>query len=505
MSTWVYFAAASQANLAATINFALASNIIYRPARKQNGDLNAYLAQMAPADRILMVYRQAGQPHQVQLCARIAEVATPVAGTQVIERVPFAPELAAAGYIPVAPGFGEVIQLQDVHECQYMLVGNYPIMGAIRPLDPADSVFERHCPQCGAEATGEESPRPHLSEEIKQPPEAVRAESTPFEPLRVEPTQAPQSDSRVFDVYLMVDWSSKSTPATGKDSVWLGWGEWDGLLLREGNENPRTRCLALSRMREMLEQWQRTDKRVLLGLDFAFGYPCGFAAALGFTRPAWRAILEHFHQHVQDDMANRHNRDLFASACNACIGGGPGPFWGCHAGAVTANLTTQRIGQFDFPYRGLENYRTTEDRVRSRGITTQPVWKLNQGVSVGGQTILGIKYLADLRWHSPETLSETMRIWPFETGWGLPTDGRIVIAEIFPSLLPLDEDIAESVNDLAQVRTCVRHAAQLDAQGQLAAWFGQPPSLAMPHSENALTEEGWILFSSPPVAATVQK
>jgi len=48
-------------------------------------------------------------------------------------------------------------------------------------------------------------------------------------------------------------------------------------------------------------------------------------------------------------------------------------------------------------HRALEEWGATDVEAR-RQVTTQSVWKLNCGVTVGGQTILGIKHL-----HEPPT------------------------------------------------------------------------------------------------------
>ena len=53
-----------------------------------------------------------------------------------------------------------------------------------------------------------------------------------------------------------------------------------------------------------------------------------------------------------------------------------------------------------------------------------------------------------------------------------------MVAEIFPSVLSIEDDLSGLVHDLAQVRTCVRHAAALDARGRLEEPFGPPPGLS---------------------------
>jgi hypothetical protein len=109
---------------------------------------------------------------------------------------------------------------------------------------------------------------------------------------------------------------------------------------------------------------------------------------------------------------------------------------------------------------------------------------------VGGQAVLGIKHLQGLRAAFPDGV----KIWPFETGFNLPSDYSVIVAEIFPSVLPVNAQLGMGVRDLAQVRTCVRHSATLDGQGNLRRWFLTPPHVGPNTIQVALREEGWILF-----------
>lgn len=311
-----------------------------------------------------------------------------------------------------------------------------------------------------------------------------------------EPTERPFLAKTSFDAYIMVDWSSSGRPARRANSIWIGWGWRDGRSLKEDYENTPTRSQAIQRIRDLLST-SFADKRVLLGFDFAFGYPKGFAKALGLeveSRPPWRAIFDEFANGVRDGDDNRHNRDEFAARCNSLISGGPGPFWGCHRKFAEPNLTTNRVGVFEFSDIGLEEYRETELRARKQGSRALSVWKINQGVAVGGQTIMGIKRLAELRFES-EKLEDRLAIWPFETGWSIPNrDNQVVIAEIFPSVIPIEIGLSTLTRDLAQVLSCARHAARLDAAGELAARFGPPLGLDDAALRVAAEEEGWILF-----------
>src|SRR5205823_430150 len=82
--------------------------------------------------------------------------------------------------------------------------------------------------------------------------------------------------------------------------------------------NPRTRGQAEAAVRDILRDARDRSDRVLLGFDFPYGYPTGFAAALGFERAAWRAVWDHLKAQIRDDPAtNRNNRFEVAAGLNA--------------------------------------------------------------------------------------------------------------------------------------------------------------------------------------------
>jgi len=505
LSTWVYFAAQAQANQADTIGFATRQNVLWRSARNSVGSLIANVGNLQPGDTILLVYRH-GRPHVARVTAKIAEVTRPVPGTAVIERIepPYSQYFLDAGFRQVDDnGAVEVIHLEDVTECEIVLQGAYAGMGTIHRLAPEDTNVVALLP--GSEPDTE--PEEHSAPADVAPavvPVQGQAPSAPIELSTVPATDDPEvaairrpdtTGRPLFDAYVMVDWSSSRVPVRDADSIWVAWGSWEGAELIEDHANEATRTAALRLIRDDLLAGRFAGRRVLLGFDFAFGYPRGFASALGLAGPPWKAVLDEFGKGVKDGPNNYHNRDEFAARCNERIaGGGPGPFWGCTAKAAGSHLTTRRVGVFAFPYAGLDEYRETDRRARMLGIQLQSVWKLNQGVSVGGQTILGIKYLADLRSGGDAGADDRMKIWPFDTGWAGPAGAdRVVVAEIFPSVLSIEDDLSGLVRDLAQVRTCVRHAAALDARGRLEEPFGPPPGLSE-SQRAAAAEEGWILF-----------
>ena len=87
-------------------------------------------------------------------------------------------------------------------------------------------------------------------------------------------------------------------------------------------------------------------------------------------------------------------------------------------------------------------------------------------------------------------------MWPFTTGLTcpVPVPGDVVVAEIWPSLFPRDDDPVGTVRDAAQVRATAQALASADRAGALASWF----SIDVPSSlrDAVEHEEGWIL--APP-------
>ena len=91
---------------------------------------------------------------------------------------------------------------------------------------------------------------------------------------------------RLFDAYVMVDWSAASVPARGADSIWIAEARRHraGVEIREPLNAP-TRALAAAHLAGVIDSHIAAGRRVLVGFDFAFGHPSGFARALGLRGP----------------------------------------------------------------------------------------------------------------------------------------------------------------------------------------------------------------------------
>ena len=297
---------------------------------------------------------------------------------------------------------------------------------------------------------------------------------------------ARRSPLRLFDVYLAVDWSARSKPSAVRpthDALWIG--ETLAVGLHDSTVSPetyrRTRYACVEYLRSRLIHHSVLGRRVLVGFDFAFGYPAGFARALGLSGDApWRLHWNELARQIVDDEQNGNNRFAVAAQFNARCGNAPGPFWGCTAGQANPSLEmTSPRGGYPYPARyglSLERLRCT-DKVE-RGV--QSVWKLSGSGSVGGQTLLGIP--AVLRLRNDPQLSNFGRVWPFETGFGCepisPQGPALVYAEIWPGLLATQLDSTLPIRDQAQVRAVVQWLARLDTAGTLAALFESPSGLS---------------------------
>jgi hypothetical protein len=334
----------------------------------------------------------------------------------------------------------------------------------------------------------------------------------------------------LFDAYLAVDWSARSMPSPRRpspDSIWVA--EWAGSGSRAAPGGIRasylrTRHACQQYLRDRLLDHVAHGRRVLVGFDFPFGYPRGFAAALGLGDPSaaparspsgparaqssparerssvpqpWRLIWDELDALVEDGPDNSNNRFEVAAQLNQRCGqppgtAAPGPLWGCPRASAGPSLgVTSPL----YPYRAgtlsLARLRWAEQLVRG----TQPAWKLMGAGSAGSQCLLGIPVVSRLR--SDPRLRDVSRVWPFETGFSQPpgpADGAFVLhAEVWPGIIRDHPVPSTMIKDAAQVRAVVSWLRSADGSGGLGKLLGPPLRLAPGAHHDILAEEGWIL------------
>jgi hypothetical protein len=192
----------------------------------------------------------------------------------------------------------------------------------------------------------------------------------------------------IFNAYLMVDWSAGKKPKQGKDSIWYCLVTRDeGKLAVKACANPPTRQHAISDIGDHLAELHRQGMSTLVGFDFAYGYPSGFAKALGLSGGAqWTLVWDYLRKKVKDGPNNENNRFEVAAATNERLSGGEFPYWGCPAGINLNNLkSTKPKRPNNIP---LAEFRLTEIQAKKSRHPPKSVWQIMFAGAVGSQALL---------------------------------------------------------------------------------------------------------------------
>ena len=277
------------------------------------------------------------------------------------------------------------------------------------------------------------------------------------------------ADSLPFDRFAVVDWSGANSPKRGADSIWIA---------RSGGPslNPVTRAAATDILSGMIETALVKGERLMIGFDFAFGYPAGFARAVGLD--GWRSMWAHLHDAIEDGPDNRSNRFEVAAAWNRRLSGG-GPFWGYTMKAgLPDGLSRTRHAVWAHPF----DYRREAEKTERKA---SPVFKLAYTGSVGSQTLLGIARLEALR----RRFGGHVAVWPFETGFAEDLSAPVVFTEIYPSRHDVPD--GPSVKDKRQVEAVLRDFESRN--GEALRRDLSAPSLSGGRRTAARFEEGWVV------------
>lgn len=296
---------------------------------------------------------------------------------------------------------------------------------------------------------------------------------------------------RLFDAYVMVDWSAASAPKVGKDSVWIGVMKRDiRFRLAFDAFNAPTRAQGEAKLREVLADLRRRNERALIGFDFPLGFPEGTGARLKVKSPPWRGMWDFLAANVVDKADNTNNRFAVASKMNRLMTDEARPFWGAPAKDVQRWLSPTKPTEHgpDLP----PPLRRAEMLTQGKGKAgAKAVWQLMGAGAVGGQAIMGIPAARRL----VDELGEDATVWPFATGWRAPDAGQgagTVVVEVYPALVAAKAESGEAP-DRAQVRALCEHFARLDDQNKLAPLFERPKTASDEDAAVVEAEEGWIL------------
>lgn len=259
---------------------------------------------------------------------------------------------------------------------------------------------------------------------------------------------------RRFDRVIIADWSASNAPSPARpsaDAIWIG--VFDSAGGRASYH--RTRHSAEAALRDHIA----LGDRLLIGCDFPMAYPVGFARALT-GRAEVRDIWAAWARDITDSANNANNRFQVADGVNARFGNGP--FWGRPAGLHLPHLpATKRVDYAHLPFAERRAVEILLPRA-------QTVWKLFTTGAAGSQALMGLPMI-----HRLSQIPD-VSVWPFDQA-----DSRVVLAEVYPSLLPLP---ADPIKDRAQVLTLAR-----------ALFLAQNAAMFQPHTTANFREEGWIL------------
>lgn len=289
--------------------------------------------------------------------------------------------------------------------------------------------------------------------------------------------------ARLFNAYVVVDWSAASTPKQGKDSIWIGVLKRDvRFRLAFEAHNPATREEAMKVLGAIFAELKRKGERVLVGFDFPLGFPAGTAGALKLKDPTWAGVWAFLAKDMVDKPTNVNNRFAVANKMNRLMTDAARPFWGAPPKDVQTWLsaTKPEAAKGDMPAL----------READKAAKAKSVWQLSGVGAVGGQALVGIPRVKALL----DGFGERARVWPFQTGWRVQTETDlegidVVFAEVYPALHGAKPEAGEVI-DRAQVRATAEHFAKLDEQGKLGAAFGPGDGAKVQAVES---EEGWIL------------
>ena len=191
--------------------------------------------------------------------------------------------------------------------------------------------------------------------------------------------------ARLFDAYIVADWTAAETKKLGDTSLWIGVAKRDvRFRLYTETHNVATRAEGEALLASILADHRKRGDRVLVGLDFNFGYPVGTAARLKLDGIPWQAMWKFIAANVVDKADNTNNRYQVAAKMNRLMTDEAWPLWGAPAKQAQRWLTTTK------PPAGsgadIPEFRATENAARKGRLQPKSVWQMHGAGAVGGQS-----------------------------------------------------------------------------------------------------------------------
>lgn len=297
--------------------------------------------------------------------------------------------------------------------------------------------------------------------------------------------------SRLFDAYIIAEWTAAEGRKTGDQSLWVGVVKRDvRFRLAYEAHNPATRAEAEALIRTLLADMRKRGHRVLLGVGFPLGFPEGTAKRLQLAGDPWAALWKFMASNVVDKADNSNNRFAVAAKMNRLMTDEARPFWGAPARFAQRWLSSTKPegGLGDIP----ELRRTDKAVLKAKGKALSP-WPMHGAAVIGGQALLGIAAVKRLT----DDLGSSVAVWPFGTGWRALDKGDLeplntLVVEVNTSLFTAKAEPGETKSAL-RIRATAEALARQDDKGDLGKAFAPPKDVSEADIAAVQSEEGWAL------------
>ena len=298
--------------------------------------------------------------------------------------------------------------------------------------------------------------------------------------------------ARLFDAYIIADWTAAEGKKLGDQSIWIGVAKRDvRFRLYSETHNVATRAEGEKLLASLLADHRKRGDRVLVGFDFNLGFPAGTAERLKLAGTPWSAMWKFLASNVVDKADNSNNRYQVAAKINRLMTDNAWPMWGAPASQAQRWLTTTK------PPAGsgadIPEFRATEIAARRGKLHPKSVWQMHGAGAVGGLTLVGVPMVRRLL----ERLDSAAAVWPFGTGWRELTPEDVeplstLVVEVWPALFDSKPGPGE-FKEQVQVRTAAEAFAGMDDKGDLGRAFAPPKGADEALIARVESEEGWIL------------
>lgn len=296
--------------------------------------------------------------------------------------------------------------------------------------------------------------------------------------------------SRLFNAYVIADWTAGEGRKTGEQSLWVGVMKRDvRFRLTYESHNVATRAEGEALIGSILADLRKRGDRALVGVNFPLGYPAGTAARLKLDGAPWSAMWKFIAANIVDKADNTNNRFAVASKINRLMTDEARPMWGAPARQAQRWLATTKHDAFgDIP-----EFRATELAARKGKLGPRSVWQMHGAGAVGGQALLGVAAVRRLL----DRLGPSGAVWPFGTGWRELGAAdveplSVLVAEVWLPGFPVKPEPGEA-KDAAQVRAAAETLARMDEKRELARAFAPARNTSDELIARVEGEEGWML------------